>query len=309
MAKLPQILCITGPTASGKSALALSLAQQLGGEIVSADSMQVYRGMDIGTAKPSVEERSLVPHHMLDVCDPSEGYSAGRYAAEAALCVDAVFSRGRVPIVVGGTGMYINALLSGGELPDRPGDPSARQALFEYAELHGANALHARLAKLDPESAGRLHPNDVKRVARALEVNEQTGHAVSDFTGLSLTAQPRYDAEIYALRFEERSVLYSRIDRRVDDMITCGLLDEVRGLVEAGVPRICTAMQAIGYKELLPVLDGSRALSAAVGDIKQGSRRYAKRQLTWFRRDGRIKWLTLSGEEHVKNILEKFFSF
>ena len=283
----PKIVVITGPTASGKTALGVALAQRLGGEVVSADSMQIYRGMDIGTAKPTPEEMQGVPHHMIDIADPAENYSVSRYAAQAAACVDDILARGKLPIVVGGTGLYIDSLIAGRTFADGTADTALRQELSERYDEIGGEGLLGELRKVDPERAARLHPADKKRIVRAMEVYILTGKTITQHDAVP----PRYDAAKSALDFADRQDLYDRIDRRVDAMVRQGLFDEVRALLAAGVPADCTAMQAIGYKEAVAAVRGEASPQDAVAAIQLASRRYAKRQLTWLRRDPDLFWI------------------
>ncbi len=250
MNTLPKIVCVVGPTATGKSDLAADLALRLGGEVVSADSMQLYRGMDIGTAKPTAGEMRGVPHHMLDVAQPGEDYSVARYAHEAGRVVDDILARGRLPIVAGGTGLYIGALLGGMTFAERTQDEQYRENLYALAEERGAPALFSLLEQADPESAARLHPNDIKRVVRALEVLHVTGATISAHNRATAGREPRYAAVKLGLTFSDRQALYARIDRRVDSMLACGLVEEVSALLKIPGVRESTAMQAIGYKEL-----------------------------------------------------------
>ena len=241
-----KLVVITGPTASGKTALGVMLAQRLGGEVVSADSMQIYRGMDIGTAKPTPEEMQGVPHHMIDIADPTENYSVSRYAAEATACVDDILARGKLPIVVGGTGLYIDSLIAGRTFADGTADTALRQELSERYDEIGGEGLLGELRKFDPERAAKLHPADKKRIVRAMEVYILTGKTITQHDAETRAVPPRYDAAKIALTFANRQDLYARIDRRVDAMMQQGLLDEVRALLAAGIPADCTAMQAIG---------------------------------------------------------------
>ena len=290
MDKQPQIIVITGPTAAGKTAHGVFVAKTLGGEIVSADSMQVYKHMNIGTAKPTEEEMQGVPHHMLDIVSPFEDYSVSRYVEDAALCIDDIVRRGKTPILVGGTGLYIDSLLSGRGFLAR-GDAALRSNLEkEYDDL-GGEALLGRLKEVDPESAARLHANDKKRIIRAIEVYMATGKTISQHDMETKALPPRYDVKKYALTFSNRAELYERIDKRVDTMIEKGLPDEVQSLFDMGVTADCTSMQAIGYKEMTDVILGKCDINSAIEKIKMESRRYAKRQLTWFRRDPEIEWL------------------
>ena len=286
----PQIIVITGPTATGKTALGAYLAKQTGGEVVSADSMQIYKNMDIGTAKPTMEERLGVPHHMLDIVAPHEAFSVARYVEEASRCIDGILRRGKLPVLVGGTGLYIDSLLSGREFSAR-GDAALRNALEAEYDKIGGEAMVQKLGEFDPESAAKLHPNDKKRIVRAFEAFELTGKTISQHDLESKSLPPRYDAVKFALTFPDRAELYARIDRRVDAMIEKGLQGEVRSLIEMGVPLGCTAMQAIGYKEMADVVLGKCDLDSAIEKIKMESRRYAKRQLTWLRRDTSLEWV------------------
>lgn len=287
----PKLVVITGPTASGKTALGVALARRLGGEVVSADSMQIYRGMDIGTAKPTPEEMQGVPHHMIDIADPAENYSVSRYAKEASACVDDILARGKLPIVVGGTGLYIDSLIAGRTFADGTADTALRQELSERYDEIGGEGLLGELRKVDPERAAKLHPADKKRIVRAMEVYILTGRTITQHDAETRAVPPRYDAAKIALDFAVRQDLYDRIDRRVDIMVQQGLFDEVRALLAAGVPADCTAMQAIGYKEAVAAVQGKAAPQDAVAAIQLASRRYAKRQLTWLRRDQDLFWL------------------
>lgn len=286
----PLVLVITGPTATGKTALAVELAKNLNGEVVSADSMQIYKYMDIGTAKVTEEEKRGVPHHMVDCVSPFEDYSAARYVEDASLCCDDILSRGKLPIIAGGTGLYIDSLLAGRTFAQR-GDEGIRARLStEYDEL-GGEVLHERLKKADLETAARLHTNDKKRIVRALEIFEATGIPMSEHDRLSRLVPPKYRAAKIALSFEDREDLYTRIDRRVDLMMEAGLVDEVAKLLEMGLTAKHTAMQAIGYKELVDAIQNGGSYDLAAEKIKQESRRYAKRQLSWLRRDDSINWI------------------
>lgn len=287
----PKILVICGPTASGKTALAVELALRHHGEVVSADSMQIYRRMDIGTAKPTPEEMGGVPHHMLDVADPEEDFSVARYVDMAARCVDDILSRGKLPILAGGTGLYIDSLLSGRTFAPFQPDSPLRGQLEEQLRREGGAAMLARLAQVDPDSAVRLHPNDEKRIVRALEVYQSTGKTITQHNLETQAIPPRYDALTLALAFERREDMWSRIDRRVDQMMDQGLVAEVQGLLDSGVPAKCTAMQAIGYKEMAAALLSGGDVRAAAEEIQLRSRQYAKRQLTWFKRNKAARWL------------------
>ena len=300
----PKILVICGPTASGKTALAVELALRHRGEVVSADSMQIYRRMDIGTAKPTQAEMRGVPHHMLDVADPEEDFSVARYVDMAAKCVDDILSRGKLPILAGGTGLYIDSLLSGRTFAPFQPDSPLRGELEEQLRREGGAAMLARLAQVDPDSAARLHPNDEKRIVRALEVYQSTGKTITQHNLETQAIPPRYDALTLALAFERREDMWSRIDRRVDQMMDQGLVAEVQGLLDSGVPAKCTAMQAIGYKEMAAALLSGGDVRSAAEEIQLRSRQYAKRQLTWFRRNKAARWLLWGREPDFEAALQ-----
>ena len=296
------IICIAGPTASGKTALAVALARELDGEVVSCDSMQVYKRMDIGTAKPSPEERQGIPHHMIDVAEPWEDYSVSRYCADAAPIVEDIVSRGKTAIIAGGTGLYMDSLIRGNDFAPFP-STGIRERLEREADREGMEALLARLRAVDPEAAARLHLSDRKRIIRAMEVYLETGETITAHNRRTQALPPRFSPVWLGLDFESRAELYSRIDRRVDVMLEAGLLEEIRALLRSGIPEKCTAMQAIGYKEFTDALDGRCTVEAAADQVRQSSRRYAKRQLTWFRRNGRIHWLRRGPGEGSAEIL------
>ena len=295
------LICIAGPTASGKTALSIALAAELGAEIVSCDSMQVYRRMDIGTAKPSMEERAGIVHHMLDVAEPEEDFSVSRYCEMAAPIVDDILARGKTAIIVGGTGLYMDSLIRGNTFAPFP-STGRREELEELARTQGIETVQEMLRKVDPESAARLHPSDQKRIIRAMEVFLETGETITDHNLRTQAIPPRYNPVWFALEDENRQDLYDRIDRRVDVMLEQGLLDEIRGLLASGVPAKATSMQAIGYKEFVSTLAGEGTLEEAARQVQQSSRHYAKRQLTWFRRNKAIHWLVRSpgaGNEEI----------
>ena len=296
------IICIAGPTASGKTALAVALARELDGEVVSCDSMQVYKRMDIGTAKPSPEERQGIPHHMIDVAEPWEDYSVSRYCADAAPIVEDIVSRGKTAIIAGGTGLYMDSLIRGNDFAPFP-STGVRERLEREADREGMEALLAHLRAVDPEAAARLHLSDRKRIIRAMEVYLETGETITAHNRRTQALPPRFSPVWLGLDFESRAELYSRIDRRVDVMLEAGLLEEIRALLRSGIPEKCTAMQAIGYKEFTDALDGRCTVEAAADQVRQSSRRYAKRQLTWFRRNGRIHWLRRGPGEGSAEIL------
>lgn len=285
------VIVITGPTASGKTSLGVSLATALGTEVVSADSMQLYRGMDIGSAKPTGEEMRGIPHHMIDVADPGEDYSVSRWADAAAACCDALLAQGKTPIVVGGTGLYIESLLSGRDFSAAPGDSGLREALGAEYDALGGEAFREALRQVDPDRAEKLAPGDKKRLVRAMEVYRLTGETITAHDERTKALPPRYDSLRFALTWNDRETLYARIRRRVDEMVAAGLFAEVERLLRAGLSERCTAMQAIGYKEIAAALRGECSRAEAVETVKRESCRYAKRQLTWLRRDKDLIWL------------------
>lgn len=287
-----KVIVVCGPTATGKTKLGVALAQRLHGEVISADSMQVYQNMAIGTAQPTAEEMAGIPHHMLSVADPREPYSVGRYVEEAGRCLEDILRRGKQPILVGGTGLYIDSLLSGRDFSPKPAGNS-RARLQARAAQEGLRALWTELQGIDPAAAARIHPNDEKRVLRALEVWYDTGETITAHDRRTQGRPPRWQAVTLTLNYRDRQDLYARIDRRVDEMLERGLLEETRALLAAGVPRDATALQAIGYKELIPALEGQRSLPEAVELVKRRSRQYAKRQLSWFRRNKDSEWFYL----------------
>jgi len=312
MVSQTQVLCVAGPTASGKSALALRLAQALGGEIVNMDSMQVYRRMDIGTAKATAAERAAAPHHLLDVAEPTQPFSVADYAALAEPTLHAIAQRGRLPILVGGTGFYLRALTDGLQLGGVRSDPELREQLkAQAAEPGGKERLHERLQAVDPASAARLHSNDVQRVSRALEVFLLTGKPLSAQEAPPIDALPQRPFRFCLLGTTmERAALYHRADARVDAMMAAGLLHEVETLLNEGVPPAAQAMQGIGYKELVPVLRDSAPLTDAVALLKRNTRHYAKRQWTWFRAVPGMLWLDTSqpeAEDEALRIGERFW--
>jgi tRNA dimethylallyltransferase len=293
---LDKIICIAGPTASGKTALAVELAKELNGEVVSCDSMQVYRRMDIGTAKPTIEEMQGIVHHMLDVADPDEDFSVSRYCEMASPIVDDIIARGKTAIIAGGTGLYMDALIKGNDFAPYPAT-GRREELEEKADREGMEVLMDWLKEIDPEAAARLHLSDRKRIIRALEVYLETGETITAHNLKTQAIPPRYAPLWLGIDFAERSELYRRIDLRVDIMLEMGLIDEIKSLLAEGVPPRCTAMQAIGYKEFVSALEGNGTIEEAAALVQQSSRRYAKRQLTWFRRNKSMNWLFRDQEE------------
>ncbi len=295
--KIGRCLGIVGSTASGKSALALKAAKHFSGEIISVDSMQVYRGMDIGTAKPTLAEQSEVKHHMIDVCSPLEPFSAADYAPMALAAASDISMRGKLPVFCGGTGLYLDNVLRGGSPAETAADENVRRELLDFAARNGAHALHERLREVDPESADAIHENNVKRVARALEIYIASGKKKSDWDRESKTLPDAIDICTVCLAYHNREILYKRIDRRVDEMLANGLLDETKRLLSEGVfEKNSTAAGAIGYKELLCAIRGESSLDVAVENLKCATRRYAKRQITWFSGKPYVKMLYCDSE-------------
>lgn len=299
------LIVLAGPTASGKSALALALAERVDGEIVAADSMQVYRGLDIGTAKPTAQDRDRIPHHLLDVVRPDQPFTAAEYARLASAAVGDIRARGRLPILVGGTGLYIRALLEG--LFDGPGGVTRlRELLYREAAETGSAILHRRLETIDPDAAAAIHPHDLSRIVRALEVAAVSGRPIS-----ALRAEGRRDGGPVAgpiLKYgldRNRQELYRRIDARVEAMMAQGLLREVRGLLDQGYNGTLRSLRAIGYRHMIEHLQGQINLDDAVASLKRDTRRYGKRQLTWFRHQHEIEWLTVEGSAVSKQMLQR----
>ena len=285
-----RVVCVVGPTASGKTKMGVALAKRFNGEVVSVDSMQIYRGMAIGTAAPTPEETEGVPHHMIGVADPAESWSVSRFTQEADRCIQDILRRGKLPILVGGTGLYLDALIRGNTFAAGQQGGAVRRELQARLAQEGAAALLAELTAVDPETAARLHLRDEKRILRALEVYRETGKPLSQWNAEEAARPPRYDAVTIALRWRDRERQRALIDQRVDEMVAQGLLEEVRTLL-ASVPRDATALQAIGYKEFLGVLDGTCTEAEAIGMVKLRSRQYAKRQLTWLRHVPDVHWI------------------
>lgn len=285
------VLCVAGPTCCGKTKMGVLLAQRLNGEVVSVDSMQIYRGLSIATAAPTEEEREGIPHYMVGVASPAENWSVARYAQEARACVEDIRRRGKRPILVGGSGLYLDAVLSGETFAPGAAGGAVRAELAQTLAEQGAVPLRAELARVDPEAWARIHPADTKRLLRALEVYRETGKPLSQFQQESRQRPPLYRAATIGLGYQERAELYDAIDRRVEAMAAAGLLEEVRALAAQNPPPGATVWQAIGCKELLPVLAGDRTLAEGLAEIKLHSRQYAKRQLTWLRRKEGIHWI------------------
>lgn len=299
---MDNIICIAGPTASGKTALAIALAKEVNGEVISCDSMQIYRGMDIGTAKPTKEEMQGIVHHMLDVADPSEDFSVSRYCEMASPILEDILARDKTPIIVGGTGLYMDALIKGNSFAPYP-STGMREKLEAQADKDGMESMLTLLTSIDPDAAEKLHVKDRKRVLRALEVYYETGETITSHNRKTQQLPPKYKPYWFAITDSDRSVLYNRIDRRVDIMLENGLLEEIKGLLSSGVPAKSTAMQAIGYKEFVEALSGNGSINEAAHKVKQASRHYAKRQLTWFRKNPAIHWLDRQPEDTTEKIL------
>lgn len=309
MNKIP-VIAVVGPTASGKSDLAVEICRCFNGEAVSADSMQIYKGMDIATAKPTEEEKKGIKHHMMDFLDPCEPYSVALYQQAANECIKNIVAEGKLPVVVGGTGLYVDTLLNNVKLSEASFDMEVRRALFERAENEGTEKLLDEIRAIDPEYAAKLHPSNVKRIVRALEIYQTTGTTMTQQIELSKSESP-YNTCFIGLDSEERQFIYDRINRRVDIMLELGLEKEAKEyLAESNTQ---TSAQAIGYKELKPYFDGEISLDDAVENLKRATRRYAKRQLTWFRRNECINWIYTDKyqnredlEKNVFCIVEKF---
>ncbi len=296
------IICIAGPTASGKTSLAVALAKDLNGEVISCDSMQIYRRMDIGTAKPTAEERGGIPHHMIDVADPDEDFSVSRYCEMAAPIVDNIIARGKTAIIAGGTGLYMDSLIKGNPFAPFP-STGMRETLEAQADKAGMEAMLELLRSIDPDAAAKLHLSDRKRIIRALEVYYETGETITAHNLKTQAIPPRYHPLWLGLDFADRSELYRRIDLRVSIMLEQGLVKEITDLLASGIPEKATSMQAIGYKEFVAALDGQCTIEEAAEEVRKSSRHYAKRQLTWFRRNKSIHWLTRTAGESTEEII------
>ena len=287
----PKILCVVGPTASGKTDYAVELALKCGGEVVSCDSMQIYKHMDIGTAKPTADEMKGVKHHMIDIIEPNECFSVARFSEMARECIDDILLRGKMPVLCGGTGLYFDSTINNINFIQMDTDEEYRKYLESAAKEFGNEYVYKILKRVDEESAESIHPNNLKRVIRALEIYKTTGKKKSELDKEQLS-EPLYEPEITGL-MRDREVLYDRINKRVDIMMEKGLVEEVSELIKMGIDTEATSMQAIGYKEIIEYLDGKTSLSDAVDKIKRESRRYAKRQLTWFKRNEKIHWINI----------------
>jgi tRNA dimethylallyltransferase len=306
-----KIIAVTGPTASGKTALAIELAKRLDGEIISCDSMQIYRTMDVGTAKPTKEELAEVKHHLIDVLPPDAPYSCSDYVKDAEAAVADIVSRGKLPIFCGGTGLYLDRFLRGGNDDGAASDENLRAQLKQFVEEKGIDSLYERLVELDPEAAATIHKNNVKRVMRAVEICLVTGEKKSEIDKRNADIVDKYDHKVITLAFQNRELLYERIERRVDLMIEQGLLNETEMLLADGVfERSPTAAQAIGYKELLAYIAGEEDLDSAVDRLKTATRRYAKRQMTWFSQRPYVSWIDADEKtfEEIVNCVKKLFS-
>ena len=299
---MKNIICIAGPTASGKTALAVELAKAVDGEVVSCDSMQVYKYMDIGTAKPTIDEMQGIVHHMLSVAEPQEEFSVSRYCEMATPIIDDIITRGKTAIIAGGTGLYMDSLIRGNNFAPCP-STGMREKLEAQADEEGMEAMLTLLQTIDPDSAVRLHLKDRKRVLRALEVYYETGETITQHNIKTQAIPPKYQAVWFGLEDVNRQDLYDRIDRRVELMIEAGLIDEIRSLLNMGIPKKCTAMQAIGYKEFIDALEGNSSMASAIAQVQQSSRHYAKRQLTWFRRNQAMHWLRREPGQTTQEIL------
>ena len=293
---MDKIICVAGPTASGKTALAVELAKLTDGEVISCDSMQVYRRMNIGTAKPSFDEMEGIPHHMLDVAEPDEDFSVSRYCELATPILEDILARGKTAIIAGGTGLYMDALIRGNDFAPFP-STGMREKLEAQADAEGMENMLSRLRSIDPDAAARLHPADRKRIIRALEVYYETGETITAHNLKTQAIPPRFEPLWLGLDFENRQDLYDRIDRRVGIMLEQGLVEEIQGLLHSGIPEKSTAMQAIGYKEFVAALHGDMTIDQAADEVRKASRHYAKRQLTWFRRNKAMHWLTRKGPQ------------
>lgn len=298
-----KIIAVAGPTASGKTALSVKIAKELGGEIVSCDSMQIYKGMDIGTAKPSLEERCGVPHHMIDIISPDEKYNVVSYKRDAEAAIDDILKRGRVPVLAGGTGLYMDSVLSNTAFSENSSFSVARERLEKLFEEKGREYIFEMLEKIDPEAAEKIHPNNTRRVIRALEIYETTGKTLTQ-ANIESKRPEKYESLVIGLMWD-RETLYERINERVERMMAEGLLKEVETLRKKGMKAEYTSMQAIGYKELFEYFEGNCTLEEAKEKIKQESRRYAKRQMTWLKRNKKINWLILQKDYNLNKIYEQ----
>ncbi|MBE7048096.1 MAG: tRNA (adenosine(37)-N6)-dimethylallyltransferase MiaA [Ruminococcaceae bacterium] len=300
-----QIMVVAGPTASGKTDFAIRLAKHFGGEVISADSIQIYQELDIASAKPSKAEMQGIPHHLLNIISPFERFSVAEYVKRANGCIQDILSRGALPIVAGGTGLYISSLVDNISFAEEQQDTSVRNRLWEEANENGGELLYERLKNLDPEGAEGIHPNNVKRVIRALEIYETTGLTLSQQNAISKRNPSPYEPYMVAL-CPPREILYERIEKRVDSMVQQGLFEESRRLRDMGLTKEIQSMQGIGYKEVFAYLEGTITREMCIEEIKKATRHYAKRQLTWFRRDARYRWINPLEENAIDVVLEEF---
>ncbi len=310
MKKIPLIV-VAGPTASGKTGLAIDIARRFDGEVVSADSMQIYKYMDIGTAKPTAEERAMCPHHLIDFVEPDEDFSVADYTKLAHEKIADIYARGKLPVMCGGTGLYINSVVNDVEFGEMTADEELREKLAEIGKREGGEKLIEILREFDPVSAERLHPNNMRRVIRAIEFYKLTKIPISEHQEMTKRIESRYDPVMFCID-HDRQILYDRIDLRVDLMIKDGLIDEVRRIMDMGYTKELNSMKGIGYKEIMDHLNGECTLDEAIENVKQGTRRYAKRQLTWFRRDERIIMLkpetaSAEAERIIKEKISEYF--
>lgn len=295
------LIVIVGPTASGKTKVSISLAKILRGEIISADSMLIYKHMDIGTAKPSLSERENIPHHLVDILEPQQEFSAAQFQKAAIRAIDGIHERGLLPIMVGGTGLYVNSVIYPMNFTDAGHDPALRASILEDEKKYGTQYLYEQLRNIDPAKADAINPNDTKRIVRALEVHRLTGNPMSFYNQNNYRNESRYRTAVIGLNID-RSKLYQNIDRRVDKMIEDGLIEEVKELKKMGCNSAAQSMQGLGYKQILEYLEGRINLSETIDLIKRNTRRFAKRQLTWFRRDKRIYWINTDDFESSEDI-------
>jgi len=305
---MDKIICIAGPTASGKTALAVKLAKEFDGEVISCDSMQVYKYMDIGTAKPSQAEMDGIPHHMLSIVEPTDEFSVSRYCEMATPIIEDIISRNKIAIIAGGTGLYMDSLIKGNDFAPLP-STGQREKLEAIALEQGIDLILSELSRIDPDTAKRLHPSDRKRIIRAMEVYLETGITITEHNKKTQAIPPRYNPIWLGLDDNERSELYHRIDCRVLKMLDDGLIQEIRDLLDSGISEKCTAMQAIGYKEFIDALNGRSTLDEATELVQKASRHYAKRQLTWFRRNKKIHWLVRNKGEKNEEIVVRARQF
>ena len=302
---MDKIICVVGPTASGKTALAVELAKFTNGEVVSCDSMQIYRRLDIGTAKPTAQEMQGIPHHMIDICEPDEDFSVGRYVEMATPIVEDILARGKTAIIAGGTGLYVDNLIKGGEFAPTP-STGCREKLEERLQKEGLDVLMEELRAIDPVALDKSQSNP-RRIIRALEVYQETGETITAHNLRTASIAPKFDPLWIGVDYVNRQDLYDRIDLRVELMVKDGLLEEIRQVLSSGIPEKATAMQAIGYKEFIDAMAGRATMEEAIAQVQQSSRRYAKRQLTWFKRNEKIHWLRRAPGQAAEEIFSRAF--